>query len=95
MIAEYLEHALQFERLASLEENPKLKADLQKQAALTASWRQNAPKSSAWSRPKFQTPKFQTKITQNPFSGVAPLQPASWPCAADTRHQLSRTLILL
>jgi hypothetical protein len=33
MIAEYLEHALQFERLASLEENPKLKADLEKQAA--------------------------------------------------------------
>jgi hypothetical protein len=28
----------------------------------TASWRQNVPKSSAWSRPKFQTPEFQTKI---------------------------------
>jgi hypothetical protein len=27
MIAEYLEHALQFERFASLEENPKLKSD--------------------------------------------------------------------
>jgi len=33
MIAEYREHALQFERLANLEENPKLKTDLEKQAA--------------------------------------------------------------
>ena len=33
MIAEYLEHALHFERLAVLEDNPKLKADLQRQAA--------------------------------------------------------------
>jgi hypothetical protein len=32
MIAEYLEHALQFELLATLEKNPKLKADLEKQA---------------------------------------------------------------
>jgi hypothetical protein len=32
MIAEYLEHALQFELLASAEMNPKLKADLQNQA---------------------------------------------------------------
>ena len=33
MIAEYLEHALQFERLASAEQNPSLKANLEKQAA--------------------------------------------------------------
>jgi hypothetical protein len=33
MIAEYLEHGLQFERLADLEDNPKLKAEMQKQAA--------------------------------------------------------------
>ena len=33
MIAEYLEHALQFERLADLEDNPTVKAELQKQAA--------------------------------------------------------------
>jgi hypothetical protein len=32
MIAEYLEHALQFELLADVETNPKLKADLQNQA---------------------------------------------------------------
>ena len=32
MIAEYLEHALQFERLAALEENPNLKADFENQA---------------------------------------------------------------
>jgi hypothetical protein len=33
MIAEYLEHAVQFELLARTEENPKLKAELEKQAA--------------------------------------------------------------
>jgi hypothetical protein len=33
MIAEYLEHALQFERLAAEEPNPDLKAQLAKQAA--------------------------------------------------------------
>jgi hypothetical protein len=33
MIAEYLEHALQFERLAANERNPALKVDLEKQAA--------------------------------------------------------------
>jgi hypothetical protein len=33
MIAEYLEHALQFERLAAEEPNPDLKAELAKQAA--------------------------------------------------------------
>jgi hypothetical protein len=33
MIAEYLEHALQFERMAADEKNPELKADLEKQAA--------------------------------------------------------------
>ncbi len=32
MVAEYLEHALQFERLADLEDNPTVKADLRKQA---------------------------------------------------------------
>ena len=32
MIAEYLDHALQFERLATLESDPKLKVDLEKQA---------------------------------------------------------------
>ena len=32
MIAEYLEHALQFERLAAGEQNPSLKANLEKQA---------------------------------------------------------------
>jgi len=32
MIAEYLEHALQFERLAGLEEDPSLKADFENQA---------------------------------------------------------------
>jgi hypothetical protein len=33
MIAEYLEHALQFERLAAEEPNPELRAQLEKQAA--------------------------------------------------------------
>jgi len=33
LIAEYLERALEFERFADLEDNPRLKADLQKQAA--------------------------------------------------------------
>jgi hypothetical protein len=33
MIAEYLEHALQFERLAAEEPNPDLRAQLAKQAA--------------------------------------------------------------
>jgi hypothetical protein len=33
MIAEYLENALQFERMAADEENPQLKADLKRQAA--------------------------------------------------------------
>jgi hypothetical protein len=33
MIAEYLEHALQFERLAAVETDPKLRANLGKQAA--------------------------------------------------------------
>jgi hypothetical protein len=32
MIAEYLEHALQFERMAAEESDAKLKADLEKQA---------------------------------------------------------------
>jgi hypothetical protein len=33
LIAEYLERALEFERFADLEDNPKLKADMEKQAA--------------------------------------------------------------
>jgi len=33
MVTEYLEHALQFERLAADEKDPRLKADYQKQAA--------------------------------------------------------------
>jgi hypothetical protein len=33
MIAEYLEHALQFERMAGEEKNPQLKAQLERQAA--------------------------------------------------------------
>jgi hypothetical protein len=33
MIAEYLEHALQFERMAADEENTQLKAELEQQAA--------------------------------------------------------------
>jgi hypothetical protein len=33
MLAEYLEHALQFERLAAAEANPKLKVDFERQAA--------------------------------------------------------------
>jgi hypothetical protein len=33
MIAEYLEHALAFERLAANENNPSLKGDFEKQAA--------------------------------------------------------------
>jgi hypothetical protein len=32
MIAEYLEHALEFESLASREENPKIKIEFEKQA---------------------------------------------------------------
>ena len=32
MIAEYLEHALQFERMAADEENPKIKVQFEKQA---------------------------------------------------------------
>jgi len=33
MVAEYLEHALDFERMAADEQNPELKADFEKQAA--------------------------------------------------------------
>jgi hypothetical protein len=33
MIAEYLDHAVQFDLLARTEENPKLKADFEQQAA--------------------------------------------------------------
>jgi len=33
LIAEYIEHALAFERLAAHEKNPQLKADFEKQAA--------------------------------------------------------------
>lgn len=33
MLAEYLEHATKFERMAANEKNPKLKADFEKQAA--------------------------------------------------------------
>ena len=33
MIAEYLEHALQFERMAENEKNPELKSQLEKQGA--------------------------------------------------------------
>jgi hypothetical protein len=33
MIAEYLEHAIQFERMAAEEKNPELKAQFNKQAA--------------------------------------------------------------
>ena len=32
MVAQYLEHALQFERMAADEQNPKIKADFEKQA---------------------------------------------------------------
>ena len=32
MLAEYLEHALQFERMAANEADPKLKADFERQA---------------------------------------------------------------
>ena len=32
MLAEYLEHALEFERMAAREQNPEIKAQLQKQA---------------------------------------------------------------
>jgi len=33
MIAEYLEHALNFERMAAYEKNPQIKAEFEKQAA--------------------------------------------------------------
>jgi hypothetical protein len=33
MLAEYLEHALEFERMAAHEQNPETKAQLEKQAA--------------------------------------------------------------
>ena len=33
MVAEYVEHTLQFERLAAHEKDPQFKADLEKQAA--------------------------------------------------------------
>ena len=32
MLAEYLEHALEFERMAAREQNPEIKAQLEKQA---------------------------------------------------------------
>jgi hypothetical protein len=48
MIAEYLEHALQFERMAADEKNPELKAQLERQAAAIASWRRSGRKS--WAR---------------------------------------------
>ena len=38
MVAEYLEKALDFERLAALENDPELKASLMKQARHTENW---------------------------------------------------------
>ena len=38
MVAEYLEHALNFERLAAAEKDTELKASLLKQLRLTGNW---------------------------------------------------------
>jgi hypothetical protein len=43
MIAEYLENSLNFERLARDEKDPKLKADLEKQAAAYRKLASNFP----------------------------------------------------
>jgi hypothetical protein len=49
MIAEYLENAQKFERMAADEENPKIKAQFEKQAQAIASWRRRGRKSWACS----------------------------------------------
>jgi len=58
MIAEYLEHAIQFERFASLEENPKLKSDLQQQAAAYRKLATERTKKLDREPPKISNPKI-------------------------------------
>jgi len=55
MIAEYLEHALQFERLAAGEQDPSLKVNLKSRLGLTASWRESEQKSSRQTNRNLQT----------------------------------------
>ena len=52
MIAEYLEHALQFERLAAYEENPEVKTAFEKQADAYRKLRRNELTNWGCSRPK-------------------------------------------
>ena len=53
MIAEYLEHALQFERLAALEENPSLKAEFEDQARAYRKLAADRTKKVKAERPRF------------------------------------------
>jgi hypothetical protein len=59
MIAEYLEHAIQFERFASLEENPNSSPICNNRQPLTASWRQNAPKARQGAAQNFKSQNFK------------------------------------
>ena len=52
MIAEYLEHALNFERMAADEKNPKTKAEFEKQAAAYRQLAAEQAKKHGMGRPK-------------------------------------------
>ena len=55
MVAEYQEHALNFERMAADEQNPELKADFERQAANYRKLAAERVKSPAWSRRRGDT----------------------------------------
>jgi len=74
MVAEYVEHALQFERLAAHEKNPQLKADLEKQAA--AYRRLAADEQKRWGcSPRSSTEELHGHVYRN-----------SIPARQDRRH---------
>jgi hypothetical protein len=52
MIAEYLEHALNFERMAAEEKNPEVKAVFEKQAATYRKLAAERTKKLGWDQPK-------------------------------------------
>jgi hypothetical protein len=55
MIAEYLEHALNFERMAAEEKNPEIKAVFDKQAATYRKLAAERTKHLGWGQPKTST----------------------------------------
>src|SRR3954470_6218097 len=76
MVAEYVEHALQFERLAAHEKNPQLKADLEKQAA--AYRRLAADEQKRWGcSPRSSTEELNGQRLQKLNSGAA-RSPSLW-----------------